>query len=126
MASPCSSSVVLAADQPEALALFYGALLEQAPQRGFSDRHWQLSLPGGGLLEIYGPSRARPLPRQRGGLALCLRSEGGAERLERWLALALKAGAALLEPARHEPFGDEAWLEDPEGNALLLLCISAP
>lgn len=118
--------MVLAADQPEALARFYGALLEQTPQRGFSDRHWQLQLPSAGLLEIYGPSRARPLPRQRGRLALCLRAEGGAERLEGWLAQALALGAGLLEPARHEPFGHEVWLQDPEGNALLLLCLSAP
>lgn len=42
-------------------------------------------------------------------MALCLHQQ------------AMYAGGSLLEPPRHEPFGVEVWLLDPEGNHLLLL-----
>ena len=35
-------SIVLAADDPAALARFYGALLEVEPQPGLSPSHWRL------------------------------------------------------------------------------------
>jgi hypothetical protein len=41
--------------------------------------------------------------------------------LEGWITEALGLGAVVLEPARLESFGAEAWLLDPEGNRLLLL-----
>ena len=81
-------------------------------------------LPGGGLLEIYAPARARPVPRGRARLGLCLRLPGGAAALQACLAEALALGAQPLEPPRQEPFGQEAWLLDPEGNGLLLLAPS--
>lgn len=114
-------SVVLAADDAAALAAFYGALLQQPPARGFSERHWRLALPAGGLLELYVPSASRPRPRQTGRLALCLRRAGEAALLEAWIAAALRHGASLQEGPRAEAFGWEAWLADPEGNGLLLL-----
>lgn len=110
-------SLVLAADQPAELARFYGALLQQPPQSGQSPTHWRVPLPDGGWLELYAPSRERPVPRQRGRLALCLQVAS----LQAWLERARQAGGELLEPPRQEPFGREAWLCDPEGNALLLL-----
>jgi hypothetical protein len=120
-----SGSLVLAADDPAALARFYGALLAERPQRGMSERHWRLPWPAGGWLEIYAPSRQRPQPRQQGRLALCLQRQtgdaGAAACLESWIAAALAQGATPLEGARLEPFGAEAWLLDPEGNRLLLL-----
>lgn len=123
--APLSGSLVLAADDPAALVRFYGALLAEQPQPGLSERHWRLPWPAGGWLEIYAPSRQRPQPRQQGRLALCLQrmagSAGPAASLEAWVAAALAAGAAALEPPRLEPFGAEAWLMDPEGNRLLLL-----
>jgi hypothetical protein len=67
-----NGSLVLAADQPAALARFYGELLEVEPQSGLSASHWRLPWPAGGWLEVYGPSRSRPQPRQQGRLALCL------------------------------------------------------
>lgn len=122
---PPACSLVLAADDPAALARFYGALVGQQPQPGFGAHHWRLPLPGGALLELYAPSRSRPLPRQRGRLAVCLRHRGPATQLDAWIDQACALGAALLEPPRCEPFGAEAWLQDPEGNGLLLL-VSAP
>lgn len=127
MAQPPSipeASVVLAADDPAALARFYGAVLGVEPQTGLGPQHWRLPLPGGGLLEIYAPARARPLPSGRGRLGLCLRLPGGAAALEACLAEARALGAQPLEPPRREPFGMEAWLLDPEGNGLLLLAPS--
>ena len=116
---------MLAADDPAALVRFYGSVLGTEPQLGFSPQHWWLTLPGGGRLEIYAPSRSRPLPRGRGRLGLCLRlAGGGSAALERALARAQNLGAEPLEPSRQERFGQEAWLLDPEGNGLLLLAPS--
>lgn len=122
-----TASIVLAADDPAGLAHFYGALLQQEPLPGLSAQHWRLPWPAGGWLELYAPSRQRPQPRQPGRLALCLQQRAqGVEAsiaLQAWLAQALALGASLLEPARQEPFGAEAWLLDPEGNRLLLLML---
>ena len=41
--------------------------------------------------------------------------------LERSLEQALGQGASALEAIRQESFGREVWIEDPEGNRLLLL-----
>ena len=114
-------SVVLAATAPEALARFYGALLQEPVQAGLSASHWRVPLPGGVLLELYAPSRLRPLPPPGGRLAPCLRRCGDGETLAGWVAAACALGAQLEEGPRQEPFGWEAWLRDPEGNRLLLL-----
>jgi hypothetical protein len=120
-----TGSIVLAADEPAALALFYGRLLEVKPQPGISSTHWRVAWPAGGWLEFYGPSRSRPQPRQQGRLALCLQRQAhGSEAiavLGAWITTALDLGAIVADPLRQEPFGAEAWLLDPEGNRLLLL-----
>ena len=122
--------LVLAADDPAALARFYGALLHVDPQPGLSSRHWRVPWPAGGWLELYAPSRRRPQPRQSGRLALCLQRKAEETRalavLHAWIAMALELGASVDDPPRQEPFGAEAWLRDPEGNRLLLLVLPAP
>ncbi|MEB3264450.1 MAG: VOC family protein [Synechococcus sp.] len=121
-------SIVLAADDPAALAHFYGALLGVAPQPGLGPTHWRVPWPPGGFLELYVPARSRPQPRGAGRLALCLQRQAAASAAEPllgdWIAEALVLGATVLEPPRQEPFGREAWLLDPEGNRLLLLVLS--
>ena len=122
--SPLTSptvGLVLAADDPEALARFYGSVCLSQVEAGLSANQWRLPLPGSGLLEIYAPSRSRPLARQRGRLALAIQLDGGGPGLQAAVQRAETQGAALLEPPRQEPFGWEAWLNDPEGNALLLI-----
>lgn len=122
------ASIVLAADAPAALALFYGRLLKVAPQPGLSETHWRVPWPPGGWLELYAPSRSRPQPRQSGRLAVCLQrrvADGAAlGQLQAWTDEALGLGARLVDPPRREPFGAEAWLLDPEDNRLLLLVLS--
>jgi hypothetical protein len=117
--------LVLAADDPERLAVFYGALLQTTPLAGSSARHWRLLGPGEGRLEIYAPSSRRPRPRGEGRLSLCFSRPAGdappLQALHDWLAVVLALGAVPVEPPRQEPFGAEAWLADPEGNRLLLL-----
>ena len=49
----------LAADDPAALAQFYGALLGVAPQPGLSSTHWRVPWPAGGWL--LGPEGNRLL-----------------------------------------------------------------
>lgn len=121
------TSLVLAADDPAALATFYGTLLEVAPQPGLSPSHWRLPWPAGGHLEIYAPSRQRPQPQQQGRLALCLQRQAQDHdphaALLAWLERAQGLGATELEPPRRESFGMEAWLLDPEGNRVLLLML---
>jgi catechol-2,3-dioxygenase len=114
-------ALVLAADDPVALAAFYAALVDVEPMPGFSATHWRVALPGAGWLELYRPSRARPQPPQRGRLAVCLRRRGHASALEQWLHQAISLGAQQLDTPRAEAFGSEVWLLDPEGNGLLLL-----
>jgi predicted enzyme related to lactoylglutathione lyase len=118
-------SIVLAADDPAALACFYGCLFAVEPQQGLSASHWRVAWPAGGFLEIYAPSSSRPQPRQLGRVALCLqrRADGvdPTQVLHDWIGQATVQGASLLTPPRQEPFGVEAWLLDPEGNRLLLL-----
>ena len=124
-----TSSLVLAADDPAALARFYGALLHLEPQPGLSGTHWRVPWPAGGWLEVYAPSKSRPQLRQPGRLALCLQRQaeitGAFAVLHAWIATALELGASLDDPPRLEPFGAEAWLLDPEGNRLLLLVLPA-
>jgi hypothetical protein len=129
-ARPLSASIVLAADDPAALAQFYGALLGVEPQPGLSAAHWRVPWPAGGWLEMYAPSRNRPQPRQQGRLALGLQRQadgtGALAVLHAWISTALDLGATSDDPPRQEPFGAEAWLLDPEGNRLLLLVIPSP
>ncbi len=117
--------LVLAADDPAALARFYGALLNVEPLPGLSSTHWRVPWPAGGWLELYAPSRSRPQPRQSGRLAQCLQRKADAAGplavLHAWIATALELGASVEDPPRQEPFGAEAWLLDPEDNRLLLL-----
>ena len=124
-----SSSLVLAADNPSALARFYADLLAVEPLQGFGGSHWRVPWPAGGFLEIYAPSQSRPQAKQPGRLATCLqRSVAGGNNpeaamalLQAWLASAIGLGASLLDGPRQEAFGVEAWLLDPEANRLLLL-----
>jgi hypothetical protein len=122
-----SGTLVLAAEDPAALARFYGALLKTEPQPGLSSTHWRLPWPAGGWLELYAPSRSRPQPRQPGRLALCLQRPAGGSTalavLERWIHDCMQLGASVQEPSRQERFGAEAWLLDPEANRLLLLVL---
>jgi len=122
-----TASIVLAADDPAALARFYGALLDVEPQPGLSSTHWRLRWPAGGWLEVYAPSKSRPQPRQQGRLALCLQRQaegtGTLALLNSWITSALDLGASVEDPPRQEPFGAEAWLLDPEDNRLLLLVL---
>ena len=114
-----TGSIVLAADDPAALASFYGALLEVEPQPGLSPSHWRLPWPAGGCLEVYGPSRSRPQPQQLGRLGLCLQRQADATgtlgMLQAWIATALDLGVSAGEPPRRESFGAEAgcWTRRP-------------
>ena len=125
-----TGSLVLAADDPAALARFYGALLTVEPQPGLASTHWRVPWPAGGWLEVYAPSRSRPQPRQQGRLSLCLQRKADATDalavLHAWICTAQELGASAADPQRQEPFGAEAWLLDPEGNRLLLLVLPAP
>jgi hypothetical protein len=122
-----TSSLVLAADDPSALAQFYGAVLDVEPRPGLSSTHWRVPWPAGRWLELYSPSRSLPQPRQPGRLALCLQRKadgtGALAVLQAWISTALELGASVGDPPRQESFGAEAWLVDPEGNRLLLLVL---
>ena len=121
------SFIVLASDEPAALAAFYADLIGVQAEPGLSSSHWRLPWPPGGWLEIYAPSGSRPQPRSEGRLALCLqRSAQGGDpmaALSKWVLIAVARGATLREQPQQESFGAECWLLDPEGNRLLLLML---
>lgn len=121
---PITLNWVLAAHEPEPLARFYASLLELEASQGLSPHHWRLKIPGGTSFEIYRPSRQRPFPDRGRALAPCLRRPPNQDPLAtllKWLERATDLGAVVNEEPRLESFGAEAWLNDPEGNALLLL-----
>ena len=117
-------SWVLAADDSARLARFYSELFQATLKPGMAEHHSIVQFNDGTRLEIYRPSRQRPFPIRGRALAPCLRLSPSQEplpELEGLLEQALQRGGSLLEDARVEPFGAEAWIHDPEGNPLLLL-----
>ena len=117
-------SWVLAAEDSARLATFYSELFQATLKHGVAQHHCIVQFSDGTQLEIYQPSRRRPFPARGKVLAPCLRLSPSQEplpELQRLLSNALQRGGSLLEKARLEPFGAEAWIHDPEGNALLLL-----
>ena len=117
-------SWVLAAEDSARLATFYSELFQATLKPGVAQHHCIVQFSDGTQLEIYQPSRRRPFPARGKALAPCLRlspSQQPLPELQRLLSNALQRGGSLLEEARLEPFGAEAWIHDPEGNALLLL-----
>ena len=125
-----TGSIVLAVDDPSALAQFYGALLGIEPQSGLSAAHWRVLWPAGGWREVYAPSRIRAQPRRQCRQALCLQAQADGPAalavLQAWISTALDLGVTSEDPPRQEPFGAEAWLLDPEDDRLLLLVIPSP
>ena len=117
-------SWVLAAEDSARLATFYSELFQATLKPGVAEHHCSVQFSAATPLEIYQPSRRRPFPDRGKALAPCLRLSPSQEHLPQlhWLlSNALQRGGSLLEEARLEPFGAEAWIHDPEGNPLLLL-----
>lgn len=117
-------SWVLAAEDSTRLATFYSELFQAKLNPGVAEHHCIVQFSNGTELEIYRPSRRRSFPARGRALAPCLRlppSQEPLPELQRLLSNALQHGGSILEEARLEPFGAEAWIHDPEGNPLLLL-----
>ena len=121
-----SLSWVLAANNPQSLAEFYAKALGCSCRSGLSAQHWMVSLPTGGTLQIYRPSRQRPWPVRGAALAPCFQRIGTdhpERELARWIEQLEMLGARRREPARLESFGAECWMEDPEGQPFLTLVL---
>ncbi len=117
-------SWVLAAEDSARLATFYSELFQAKLNPGVAEHHCIVQFSNGTELEIYRPSRRRSFPARGRALAPCLKlppSQEPLPELQRLLSNALQRGGSILEEARLEPFGAEAWIHDPEGNPLLLL-----
>ena len=117
-------SWVLAAEDSARLATFYSELFQAKLNPGVAEHHCIVQFSDGTQLEIYRPARRRSFPARGRALAPCLRlppSQEPLPELQRLLSNALQRGGTVLEEARLEPFGAEAWIHDPEGNPLLLL-----
>ena len=121
-----SLSWVLAANNPQSLAEFYAKALGCSCRSGLSAQHWMESLPTGGTLQIYRPSRQRPWPLRGAALAPCFQRVGTdhpERELAGWIEQLEMLGARRREPARLESFGAECWMEDPEGQPFLTLVL---
>ena len=126
--NPTQISWVLASHDPARLCRFYEALLNREARQGLSPQHWTLSLAEGLDLEIYRPSRSRPFPERGRCLSICLRLQASQNPLGTLMAQlpeVQRAGATILETPRRESFGAECWLQDPEGNACLIVVPSS-
>ena len=125
-AETTSLSWVLAANNPQSLAEFYANALGCSCRKGLSDQHWMVSLPTGGTLQIYRPSRQRPWPVQGAALAPCFQRIGTdypETELAGWIEQLEVLGARRRETPRLESFGAECWMEDPEGQPFLSLVL---
>ena len=125
-AGTTSLSWVLAAKNPQALAEFYAQALGCTCRSGLSDQHWMVSLPTGGTLQIYRPSRLRPWPIRGAALAPCFQRVGSDHpetELGHWIEQLEALGARRREAARLESFGAECWMEDPEEQPFLTLVL---
>ena len=125
-AEKASLSWVLAANNPQSLAEFYAKALGCSCRAGLSDQHWMVSLPTGGTLQIYRPSRLRPWPIRGAALAPCFQRVGSDHpetELGHWIEQLEALGARRREAARLESFGAECWMEDPEGQPFLTLVL---
>ena len=121
-----SLSWVLAANDPQSLAAFYAKALDCSCHQGLSAQHWMVSLPTGGMLQIYRPSRQRPWPVRGAALAPCFqrtKSNDPETELAGWIEELEGLGARRREQARLESFGAECWMEDPEGQPFLTLVL---
>ena len=119
-------SWVLAAKNPQSLAAFYAKALGSSYRSGLSDKHWLVSLPSGGTLQVYCPSSQRPWPVRGAAMAPCLQRTGNDKaeaELGRWIKQLESLGARRREPSRLESFGAECWMEDPEGQPFLTLVL---
>ena len=117
-------SWVLAAEDSARLATFYSELFQATLKPGLAEHHCIVQFSDGTRLEVYRPSSKRPFPKRGRALAPCLRFSPSLDplpELQQLVTTALQQGGSLLEDARIEPFGAEAWINDPEGNPLLLL-----
>jgi hypothetical protein len=126
-AGTTSLSWVLAAKNPQALAEFYAQALVCTCRSGLSNQHWMVSLPTGGTLQIYRPSRLRPWPIRGAALAPCFQRVGSDHpetELGHWIEQLEALGARRREAARLESFGAECWMEDPEEQPFLTLVLS--
>ena len=125
-AGTTSLSWVLVANNPQSLAEFYAKALGCSCRAGLSDHHWIVSLPTGGTLQIYRPSRQRPWPIRGAALAPCFQQIGTNNplaELGRWIEQLEALGARRRETTRLESFGAECWMEDPEGQPFLTLML---
>ena len=125
-AETTSLSWVLAANNPQSLAEFYAKALGCSCRAGLSDQHWMVSLPTGGTLQIYCPSRQRPWPVRGAALSPCFQRIGTDHpetELGSWIQQLEALGARRREAARLESFGAECWMEDPEGQPFLTLVL---
>ena len=125
-AEKTSLSWVLAANNPQSLAEFYARAWGCSCRAGLSDQHWMVSLPTGGPLQIYCPSRQRPWPVRGAALSPCFQRIGTDHpetELGGWIQQLEALGARRREAARLESFGAECWMEDPEGQPFLTLVL---
>ena len=125
-AEKASLSWVWAANNPQSLAEFYAKALGCSCRAGLSDQHWMVSLPTGGTLQIYCPSRQRPWPVRGAALSPCFQRIGTDHpetELGGWIQQLEALGARRREAARLESFGAECWMEDPEGQPFLTLVL---
>lgn len=111
-----SSRIVLRSRDSETLTAFYRDTLELAIYREFPGG--TVFFLGGGFLEISGQAN----PGENANTALWLQVRDVAATIARLQ----QRGVVPDRPVRREPWGlDEAWISDPEGNAIVLVEIPA-
>ncbi len=119
-----SVSLAIASSNPMKLAEFYSLILEAKILNGSSNSHFLITYSDSLMIEIYKGRIFLKRFRQGRTIAPCFEKQSSLDPLEElrlWCAKIIGFGAKIIECEKSFSFGAEAWLEDPDGNAFIIL-----
>tara|TARA_Y100001968_G_C19261479_1_gene669498 strand:- start:270 stop:656 length:387 start_codon:yes stop_codon:yes gene_type:complete len=118
------TNFIIASKYPKELANFYSKVNQNEVLKGFNDFHYLLPMGRGFYIQFYRPSKIENWPIQGRSVAICFQekpSPAPMKKIEDWRANLIKLGAKTFSDPKIEFFGVEAWMNDPEGNAFLIV-----
>ncbi len=122
---PLGTGLLIASDQPQELAKFYGLILGAEIVKGFNENHFSVICNNLCKLQIYRPVKDKfLLNRPQSAVAIYFEKEASSNPLidlEEWCKNIIPYGGTVINGPSNESFGAEAWISDPEGNNFLIV-----